>query len=207
VGVVLVLVAIGVTAGALRWFANHDRILKKQLRSAAATDIARVAEGETTRMIGWARVHKDKLEGPLTGRACVYYILTVEREGGEDGWKQILREETGVPFVLDDGTGHALIDPGRCEVALEFDRDERSGTWQKLEERQAAILDRIGFDGGHTYRYREAAIETDEKIAVLGSGKRELDPAAAPTAYRDQAATLLRIDAGAIISDAPSTTK
>jgi hypothetical protein len=205
VGIVLFLIGLGVTAGALRWYANPERQLKKQLRAAAATDIARVAEGETTRMIGWARVYKDKLEAPLTGRACVYYILTVDREGGEDGWKQILREETGVPFVLDDGTGHALVDPGRCELALEFDRQERTGTWQTPDERQAAILDRIGVDAGHTYRYREAAIETDEKVAVLGSGKRELDPSAAPTGYRDQAGTLLRIEGGAIISDDPST--
>jgi hypothetical protein len=207
VELVLILVGVGVTAGLFKWWFNPQRIMKKQLRSASTKTIASMGEGEIARMIGHARVHHTALEAPLTGRACFYYIVRVERENGDDGWSEVVREEQGVPFVLDDGTGRALVDATRAELALEFDRRDRIGMWQQPDARQSAFLSRYSrLHAAHTYRFREAAIEVDERIAVLGGGTRELDPEGSPTGYRDQAATLLRLESPMIISDDPSTT-
>ena len=203
----ILLVGVGVVAGLIGWWGNPRRMMKKQLRSAETKTIASLGEREIARIVGHARVHHDKLEAPLSGRACVYYIVRVEQRSGEDSWQEVIREERGVTFILDDGTGRALVDASRAELALDFDHRDVSGTFQAPDDREAALLDRFGVTAAHAYRFLEATIEIDEQIAVLGGGRRELDPSGAETGYREQAATLLRLEAPMIISDDPATAR
>jgi len=204
------LVAIGVGV----WLQPTRRI-KRALRAAPTVSIARLAEGDLARIIGKAKVLDDQLVAPLTGRACVLYIARVQQEDGDGDWRTVIEEEHCVPFVVDDGTGRAIVDARGGDLAIDFDAHSSSGTFHDPDEREAAFLAKHGhssrglvFNKG--LRYREAAIELGETIAVLGAGSREPDPTAAPGGYRDSQPTRLRLRSGRyplLISDDPSTTK
>src|SRR5262249_37502511 len=105
----------------------------------------------------------------------------------------------GVPFMVEDGSGRALVDPTGAEVVLNFDGESSSGTFHDADARQEAFLAKHGrtskgwiFNRG--LRYREAMIEAGETIAIVGSAVREPDPDAPPEeAYRGPPKTRLRL--------------
>ncbi len=216
-----VAIIVGVIAIAFfGWYFGQGQRLKRQLKAAKPWLLSELPEDTHGRVIGRAQVLGEQLAGPLTGRACVYYIAMVEEQrstGRSTYWRTIASETRGVPFVLEDGTGRAIVDPNGAQVALDFDGNSKSGTFNSADPVQEQFLARHGQKSqgwvfNKTLRYREAMIEIGETIAVLGSGTREPDPNAAPeAAYRGAPATRLRLTSSArfplIISDDPATTR
>lgn len=202
------------------WFFGKARRIKSQLRNARAVAIGQLAENTVGKIVGSAHSIGHQLVGPLTGRPCLYYICLVEQHvstGRSSYWKQIIREEMGVPFQVVDASGRAIVDPRGAEMALTFDGNSKSGTFNDADPVQEAFLQRHGksskgwvFNKG--LRYREAMIEVNETVAVLGQGIREPDTAMAPSGdYRSGPPTLLRLTSSPkfplVISDDTSTTQ
>jgi hypothetical protein len=192
----------------------------RKLRNARSFAIAELAEGQAGRVIGEAFPIGVTLQGPLTGRDCVYYIAKVEQHhstGRSSYWKTIVEEERGVPFALTDGTGRAIVDPTHAEIALDFDSKSTSGTFDDANDVERAFLERHhessqGWLFNKSLRYREAVIHVGERIAVLGEGVREPDPDAEPSGdYRGAAPTRLRLTSTPrfplVISDSPDATQ
>jgi hypothetical protein len=216
----IVIILIVIVIAIFAWYFGKTQRLKRQLKAAKPWTLNELPEDTHGRVIGQARMLGEQLQGPLTGRPCVYYIAQVEEQrstGRSSYWRTIASETRGVAFILEDGTGRAIIDPNGAEVALNFDGNSKSGTFNKADPVQEAFLARHGQKSegwvfNKTLRYREAMIEIGETVAVLGSGTREPDPDAAPeAAYRGAPATRLRLTSSSrfplIISDDPSTTK
>lgn len=216
VAIILVILLIVV----LSWYFSHGARLKRQLKAARPWALAELPEDTHGRVVGRALPLTEQLAGPLTGRPCVYYIAMVEEQrstGRSTYWKTVASETRGVPFVLEDGTGRAIVDPNGAQVALDFDANSKSGTFDNADPVQEAFLARHGQKSqgwvfNKSLRYREAMIEVGEMIAVLGSGVREPDPNAPPeAAYRGAPPTRLRLTSSArfplVISDDPSTTR
>jgi hypothetical protein len=192
----------------------------RKLRKAKMYMIGELPEGQAGRVIGDAYPLGAKLRAPLTGRDCVYYIAKVDQHyntGKTSGWKNIIKEERGVPFLLQDPTGRAIVDPTGAEIALDFDNRSTSGTFDDATQIEEDFLERHGkksqgwvFNKG--LRYREAVIHVGERVAVLGEGVREPDPDAPPAdGYRGAAPTRLRLTSTPrfplVISDSPDTTE
>ena len=150
----------------------------------------------------------------------MYYVAIVEEKrstGRSSYWKTIITESEGVPFVLEDPTGRAIVDPNNAQVALDFDGKSSSGSFHDATLVQEAFLAKYGKKSSgwvfnKSLRYREAMIEIGETVAVLGSGVREPDPDAPPEdAYRGAPRTQLRLTSSAqfplVISDDPATTQ
>lgn len=214
-----ILVLIAVIAICAWYFGAHQR-LKRQLKQAKPWSLSELPEDTHGRVIGQARALGEQLQGPLTGRPCVYYIAMVEEQrstGRSTHWRTVAQETRGVPFILEDSTGRAIVDPNGAQVALDFDGNSKSGTFNNADPVQEQFLARHGQKSegwvfNKTLRYREAMIEIGETIAVLGSGTREPDPNAAPeAAYRGAPPTRLRLTSSPrfplIISDDPATTR
>jgi hypothetical protein len=194
---------------------------KRKLRKAKLYPIGELPENLAGRVVGQAQVLGETLSGPLTGRPCVYYIAKVEQHrstGKSSHWATIITEQRGIPFMLVDASGRAIIDPRNAEIALDFDGRSSSGSFDEATPVEEAFLARHGhkskgwlFNKG--LRYREAIIAVGETIAVLGSGVREPDPdgAAGAAGYRDGPPTRLRLTSSPkfplVISDDPSTTR
>jgi hypothetical protein len=217
------LLALGAAAGAAilvtSWYFSEDQKIRRTLRGAPATRIADLGDGQLGKVVGRARGLTETLAAPISGRRCIYFSVTVEERrstGKSNHWRTVIREARGVPFMLEDDSGRALVDATAARIAAEFDGHSQSGTFDDPTPAEQAFLDRHGQDGqrwlfNRTLRYREAVIEEGETIAVLGSGTREPDPDAPPTdAYRGEAPTRLRLTSSRkyplVISDDPRTT-
>lgn len=215
--VVLAVVAgVAIVAASLMW--NEKARIRRELRGAPRVDLAELREGRTGRVVG--RVGEgETLQAPFTGRSCVFYEATVEeyRSSGKTGsWRQVVREAMGVPFVLDDGTGRAIVDPRGARVAVDLDMTTRSGTFDDATPVEEQFLTRHGLRStgwvfNKSLRYREGVIEIGETIAVMGQGVREPDPDAVGKVggYRSGPPTRLRLGGSArhpiLLSDAPDT--
>jgi hypothetical protein len=213
---ILVIGAAMAVVGVGFWYFSAANRLKRELRAARVWPIGELPENTIGRVIGEAHPIDRVLEGPLSGRACVYYVARVEEEGS-NSWKTVIEEHDGVPFLLDDGSGRAIVDPVNAEVVLTFDSDSSSGTFDDATRTEEAFLAKHGRSStgwvfNKKLRYTEAIIEPGETIAVLGSGVREPDPQAMPgEGYRSAPPTRLRLTSSRQhplrISDDPSTTQ
>ena len=216
VGIFIVFIVIAIVV----WFFSKANRIKRQLRSMVASPIAHLPENTLGKVCGAAHPIGQQLVGPLTGRPCLYYICVVEQHvstGRSSYWKQIIREEMGVPFQIVDQSGRAIVDPRGAEMALTFDGETKSGTFSDADPIQEAFLARHGksskgwvFNKG--LRYKEAMIEVNEVVAILGQGVREPDSMMAPAQdYRSGPPTLLRLTSSPkfplVISDDHTTTQ
>ncbi|MDQ3366305.1 MAG: hypothetical protein M3680_12845 [Myxococcota bacterium] len=107
--------------------------LRRKLRAArhgAICEPDNAARGPR-RIAGMVVAIGDPLIAPLSGRACVFHETRVVRVVGLglDPWDldyEVAVEKRGVPFLIDDGTGRALITSADAERLLETDVDRWS---------------------------------------------------------------------------------
>jgi hypothetical protein len=197
------------------WLFSTERRLKGELRAAPVWPIGELPENTRGRVVGQAQPLDGVIHSPLTGRACVCYV--VEVTDTSKGSKTLIRESDGVPFLLVDPSGRAIIDPRIAGVALTIDINTTSGTFNDATREEEAFLAKHGRTSkswlfNKDLEYTEGVIEVGETVAVLGSGVREPDPQAMPTeGYRGQPVTRLRLTGSRrhplTISDDPSTTQ
>ena len=194
----------------------EDRRIRKRLRVARPYSIATLPESTIGRVVGAARPFEQRvLEAPLSGRICVYYVIELFELRPASPLRLLATEQEGIPFVLEDETGRAMIDPAHARCSCAFDHESESKAAFDADPRQRDLLERHSlvrrdWFGTQGIRYREAAITIDERIAVLGAGVREPDPSAPPQGergYRDGGSTRMRFTGTAkyplVLSDDP----
>ena len=164
--------------------------IRRKLRSAEQCAIGELAQasGRPRRIAGMVVAVGEPLIAPLTGRACVFYETRVVRAVGlgMEPWdiKYTFASETrGVPFLIDDGTGTAVVDPASSRRLLELDIDR----WSTERDDDTAAEDAFLTQFGRRRRgllfekrlhFTESIIEVGERIAVVGVPRHE---PAAPT--------------------------
>ncbi|MCX5741063.1 MAG: GIDE domain-containing protein, partial [Proteobacteria bacterium] len=139
-----VLPALGVLALVVfcGWYFSKPQKLKRELRRAPRFKITDLPDSTLGRVVGVARPIGEPLTSPLNGRPCLYFISTVSTVGR--GARVVAREERGVPFLLEDDTGRAIVDPQGADVALDQDEHSSSGTLDNPTEVEARFLARHG---------------------------------------------------------------
>jgi len=199
-------------------FFNADARIKRAIRKAPRTDIADFPQHGAAKIVGTIRMLDDSLRAPLSGRVCTYYEATVEeyrRRGKHSSWVNIIIETDGTPFLIEDSTGRALVDPRGARVALVVDGTSKSGTFDDATPQEEEFLQRHnrksqGWFLNKSLRYREGVLEIGETVTVFGAGIREADPDAVNDAggYRGMAPTRIRLGGSSksalMISDDPS---
>jgi hypothetical protein len=183
---------------------------KRALRRAKIWRIGELPEDTIGRVIGTARPVGRALSAPITGRECVCYVVTVKEK---DARPVLVREQEGVPFVLEDGSGRALVDPEGAELERDHANLSQSGMLEDPTAQQRAFLTSHGQASqgwlfNRAFTYREEIVRVGETICVAGAGIREVDPdaevgegyrAAPPTRLRFTSSPKFRI----LITDAP----
>lgn len=194
------------------WYFSKREKQKRRLRTARRWTLAELPDDTFGKVVGSARVLAETLTAPISGRACVFYLVIVTENEGSDA-KAFVREAIGVPFVIEDATGRAEVDPREADVLLVQDRFKILGPLDASTPDEDALLRRHDKrrPGGKTLWYRESIIEPGELIAIFGAGGREPDPDAPPTAeYRGAPAMRLRLSNARtyklLISDDPVMT-
>jgi hypothetical protein len=175
------------------------RRLRRRFRKTSPFALDALPEDTFGRVSGAAQPFEGKqLVAPISLRPCVYWMVEIVEDVGED-WPSslILVQEDGVPFVLHHEGHRAVVDPKDATVSLAFDHAADPQGIDRANKEQRGLLARYlphrDFTHTHVLRIREAVIEIGEAVTVLGSGTREPDPEAAPSAYRDAGHTRLRL--------------
>lgn len=188
-------------------FTGEERV-RRTLRRAPPTAISAMREDVRGKIVGRVHAVDELLEAPITGRRCVAYMIRIVPQDQSTS-PSALHESKAVRFVVDDGSGRALVDPTNARLAIGGGTETQAGTLEDMPIRLAMLLEQRGTHPSRRMLFREAVIVDGESIAVLGAGTREPDPDAAPAAsYRGEPATRLRLTSSAkhplVISDDPA---
>ncbi len=162
------------------------------------TTIAAARPGAFVRLVGKI-VDGGSLVAPITGRGCVSFDAAITDGRGVP----VRRGVRGTPFVIDDGTGTALVDPRGAFIRVVYDHSVVGGAFDR-----AAVADPdfvTDLVAGETLRFEEGVLTIGETIAVDGliAGAGGDDPV-----YRRLAETGVRIggapDRPAMVSEQPA---
>jgi hypothetical protein len=96
----------------------------RRARAVADTPTSRVASAPQgyVELHGIARQHPGQLvTAPLTSTPCVWYRYLVEEKRGKN-WRVVQRGLSEETFILDDGSGEAVVDPEWAEVMTDHYR-------------------------------------------------------------------------------------
>lgn len=155
--------------------------MRRALRSLDETAIGKVRDGKMVRLVGRARPLGELVTAPFSGERCLCSLtITDELAPGGFSWREFGREQRGVDFVLDDGTGQALIHATGAQLAGHHP-GETVTTW--FEAFFRSVQFRLSM--GNRVRCREWVIAADQPVAVGGMASFELDDHAEPTDYRE----------------------
>ena len=117
------------------------RRLRRQIRKAPAFAIEALPEDTVGRIVGPAEAAGETLTAPVSGRPCVLWVLEIIENLGED-WPslRILRQQHGVPFVLEESGARAVVDPDSAIVSLVFDFTNMAYGADRADELQKRVL-------------------------------------------------------------------
>nr|HEX4313895.1 hypothetical protein [Kofleriaceae bacterium] len=191
-----------------------SRRLRRAFADAPRRTLAELGEDELACVTGRVRPVGPMLEAPLSRRVCAYYTVVV-MEVSDGRRSQLASEQSGVAFALEHDGHRAIIDPAYARISAGFDHATRSrGAFDATPDQRSA-LDRLGLVRRDWFmtsslEYREAILELDELIAVVGAAVREPDPDAEVSGlYREGGGTRLRLTGSArfplLISDDPAS--
>lgn len=163
----------GLSALLYQAWLRPDRRVANALRSAERSLIAHAQPG-VRKLEGKARQRDALLTAPISGRRCLAYVLIVEEGRALVGWVPLLRELKAVSFLLQDGTGTAVIEPGEAfELALANTEEGASGgrrphapLVEHLRRIGLATESRLGF--AKRLRFEEGALSPDGWVTVGG---------------------------------------
>ena len=179
---------------------RSDRAIRRHIRRHRRWSLGDLPEATWGRVIGCVGMFEGHvLQAPLTGRRCVAYAIRIEDLRAPLRFRYLLaRQRHSVPFLLEAGDEHAVVDPKYALFAIAFDFQVESKAAFDATKAQRALLEQHNlvqrdWFATQAVRYREAVIELGASIAVLGSGTREPDPGREPETYRDGSATRLQL--------------
>jgi len=162
------------------------------MKRAPRFSLADMPENTFGKVVGRARpAEKRLLEAPLSGRLCVYYETYIDAMYNGSLVRTLASEQEGLAFLLQDGDTRALVDPANAYMSTAIDHISKS-TLSLASTREVALQERNGVSRAKLgmfvdgFRYREAIIEADERIAVFGGGVREPDPEGQSENYRGE---------------------
>lgn len=180
------IVFVGVTIVGIVAVAKHrTRRFRRRLKRHRLWRLSELPDGCYGRIVGRAHPIGEPLIAPMTGRRCIYYEVKVEGTGiaPSPGKMTVIAAETkAIPFLLVDATGRSLVQPDGADVLVDFDeRSDFTTQVRMVTPSHKEFFARHGrtiLDGayGTQLRYREAVIEVEDMITLLGVGRREPDP-------------------------------
>lgn len=180
VPIVAIAAAAVIASVGLSYVFSADARTRRALKKRPVTPIRGLREGEVVRVRGVVVAGERVLAAPLSGRASVYYLATVDQESGRNHWREVAREERFVEFIIDDGTGKLAVSMSVPRVAVVRDHHTRSGTFDDANETEAAFLRRHGLISTNfiglnlSIRYDEGVLEPGEEVTALGTVRAEV---------------------------------
>lgn len=153
----------------VRGFAKFRRL--QLIRNTPTSRVRSLAMG-AVELYGEVVERDDVLKSPFSGEDCVMYKYKIEeyrRSGDDYDWVTVDAGRSGVPFLLDDGTGRVIVDPEG--ISLNIPRDE---LYSMDDHDEPPDLDgSVGFVSvGNDRRYHEHYVTPGEMVYLYGEAMR-----------------------------------
>lgn len=147
---------------------------KRLIGDLPTSRIASAAQGYVE-LQGTGRPFPDNpVRSPVSGLPCLWFRYTREEKDGDGNWRMVERKQSDVSFILDDGSGHCLIDPDGAEIIAHrreqsTRKDVRITEWKLIERDPIYALGDFKTYGGHHLELDSR----DDLIAVLNEWKKD----------------------------------
>ncbi len=154
---------------------------RKQLIESLPTSTIRSLALGLVEISGQAQPEASLLFSPFSGVPCVFFAYAVEEHVGSGKharWETVAKGTSEQPFFVRDTTGRVLVVPLGAELILPDERTHRNNWLGELPPTTIAGLNRLGVStdrwiGSKTLRCREAFIQQDEPVYVLGTAHEQ----------------------------------
>ncbi len=156
---------------------------RRSMRRVPTLSLGTLAESTLGRITGRVHEHERALVAPLTGRACVYYsvtIIAVDSLTNGPKHRRLGSVQDAVSFELDDGSGVALVEPAGAEFAVAFDRESSCRGMFDADAMQRQVFaracpDRVDWFQVSRVLFREAVIAPGATLTLSGAAMLEPD--------------------------------
>jgi hypothetical protein len=156
---IVVVSAVGLF-GLLVWFLIATSIRTSKMKNQAPTKVRDCREGASVKIVGKI-VPIEIMAAPGTSRNCVAYFVYASL--GKDS---VLKSHV-VPFVIDDGTGEAIVDFSDPPIALDLELDHKQSSYLRpIKPEDCPGLDVLGLPRADSLT--EGVLEPGERVAVFG---------------------------------------
>lgn len=146
----------------------------RSITDTPTTRIQSAAQGHVE-LLGLARPDGGTVKARLTAKPCLWYRFRIEqrrRAGRGERWITLEQGQTHAPFLLDDGSGRARVEPDGARMHCRR-RERWIGSARDPAQRDPVPLSlggwlRIPIGGGDRYRFTEERIEPGDPLYILG---------------------------------------
>ena len=156
------------------------KVILRELKKSKAIPITRIKEGDYAKAIGIAKLVKDPLIAPISGRNCVFYQVIVEKRGSKNRWSTVINQTVVQDFFIETRGEMAVVKTDQPKkfrkIFLEKDHKANSGFWNDANHRLEKYLKSHGSSSkgilgfSKTMCYYEGIIEPGERVAIKGIG-------------------------------------
>jgi hypothetical protein len=162
------------------------RRVKRVLGAARVQPIESLEDGGAAVVRGEV-IAGDLVEGPLSKRACCYWLLTFDEVGTAGDYRELGRVERGQPFVLRDATGEARVVAQNPRVAVPpFEIVRSFGSVPAAIAEHYRVCKKPNYPATSFLRVTEYAVLPGALVTVVGFCTYEPNPDASQdvTGYR-----------------------
>ncbi|MEW6088599.1 MAG: GIDE domain-containing protein [bacterium] len=180
----LIMLIIGASiAGIYSFFDGLKKMKKRMMENIPTSKIRSLALG-LVELSGKAEARNKPLQGPLSGKDCVfckYSIERWERRGKSHSWAKVVEGGSyDIPFYIQDETGKVLIDPRTAEINfreidfnLETNKNFPPNLITLMERNNIKYKNKLFlFNPNYKMRFKEWNIFEGDLIYVLGTAKK-----------------------------------
>jgi hypothetical protein len=198
------LLTLAIAAAGGGWLSLRWVRIARMLEDTPTSRIRSAAQGYVE-LSGRCRAMKGTRNlAPLTQRPCVWWRYRVEQKkqssGRRESWTTINSGRSGLPFLLEDGTGECIVQPDGAEVLTDEATTWYGSTPWPTQAAGAGLLQ----SQERRYRYLEERVYEHEQLCLLGQFRSHTTTTGTDTAAdvaallakwkQDQAALALRFD-------------
>lgn len=220
----------GLLFGLVCLYGGWDRYKRAQLVRDTPTSTVRSLAVGAAEVKGEAEPVDEPLVSPLTNQqACMYSLEIEEYRSNDEGsnWRTVMSLSDQVPFLVDDGTGRVLVEPGGATLAIEVEErievddghepPEELGTWaheqgmvsrpdepdpEGLKDKLVDVVDAMSASKAETHLVRSASRDRRYTEKVLAAGESTY---VFGGAQRRQAADFAENERNLVVREHPGT--
>ncbi|MBN1354429.1 MAG: hypothetical protein JW994_07155 [Candidatus Omnitrophica bacterium] len=165
--------------GVWYFFFGFNRFRRKRLIENIPTSTIRGLAMGLVELSGKAET-KIPIKSPLTQTDCVLYMYKIEerrRSGRSSSWATIASGNSfAYPFLVNDGTGRAMVFPTGAEMILPVDYKFTTGIFKDMPETLIDFMEKnrirhSSWLGSRTLRFKEWFIKENEPVYILGTAQ------------------------------------